>query len=139
MISLLKTLGPGLTYAAAAVGVSHLIQSTRAGAYYGLEFIFAIILIHIIKYPFFLFANNYSSQTGETLLQGYHKIGKWAVYLFLIITILTMFTIQSAVTLVTANITKVVFFNNGGMGSSFVCRAITMLFTLNLFGFGVMG
>ncbi len=28
---LLKVLGPGLLYAGAAVGVSHLVQSTRAG------------------------------------------------------------------------------------------------------------
>ncbi len=30
--NLLKTIGPGLIFAAAAVGVSHLVQSTRAGA-----------------------------------------------------------------------------------------------------------
>jgi hypothetical protein len=32
----LKRLGPGLLFAAAAIGVSHLVQSTRAGALYGL-------------------------------------------------------------------------------------------------------
>jgi len=37
---ILKSLGPGLLFAGAAVGVSHLVQSTRAGAdlvlvYYG--------------------------------------------------------------------------------------------------------
>ena len=31
MLSKLKSLGPGLLYAGAAVGVSHLVQSTRAG------------------------------------------------------------------------------------------------------------
>ena len=31
----LKSLGPGLMWAGAAVGVSHLIQSTRAGANFG--------------------------------------------------------------------------------------------------------
>ena len=33
--ALWKTLGPGLLMAGAAVGVSHLVQSTRAGAVYG--------------------------------------------------------------------------------------------------------
>ena len=36
----LKSIGPGLLFAGAAIGVSHLVQSTRAGAdlvlvYYG--------------------------------------------------------------------------------------------------------
>ena len=30
-----KSLGPGLLFAGAAVGVSHLVQSTRAGADFG--------------------------------------------------------------------------------------------------------
>lgn len=50
--SLLKTLGPGLLYAGAAVGVSHLVQSTRAGASYGFELIWVVIVANIIKYPF---------------------------------------------------------------------------------------
>ncbi len=32
---IIKTLGPGLIYAGAAVGVSHLIQSICAGVAYG--------------------------------------------------------------------------------------------------------
>ncbi len=31
----IKSLGPGLLWAGAAIGVSHLVQSTRAGAIYG--------------------------------------------------------------------------------------------------------
>ena len=30
-----KTLGPGILFASTAIGVSHLVQSTRAGAKYG--------------------------------------------------------------------------------------------------------
>ena len=49
----LSKLGPGLLYAGAAVGVSHLVQSTRAGGMFGFELIIAIVIIHFIKYPFF--------------------------------------------------------------------------------------
>ena len=31
----LQTLGPGLLFAGAAIGVSHLVQSTKAGADFG--------------------------------------------------------------------------------------------------------
>ena len=34
--SFAKVIGPGLLFAGSAVGVSHLVQSTRAGALYGL-------------------------------------------------------------------------------------------------------
>ena len=53
MSNKLKTLGPGLLFAGAAVGVSHLVQSTRAGADFGLGLLWALLLVNIIKYPFF--------------------------------------------------------------------------------------
>ncbi|MBI9033901.1 MAG: divalent metal cation transporter [Bacteroidales bacterium] len=104
-----KTLGPGLLYAGAAVGVSHLVQSTRAGAGYGFELLWIIILVHILKYPFFQFGPRYAASTGKSLIEGYRKIGKWAVVLFLILTLSTVFTIQAAVTIVTSGILANVF------------------------------
>ena len=35
MISFLKKIGPGLLFAGSAIGVSHLVQSTKAGANFG--------------------------------------------------------------------------------------------------------
>lgn len=66
----LKAIGPGLIWAAAAIGVSHLVQSTRAGAAYGFELIWFIVLINLIKYPFFKFGPRYASATGESLMHG---------------------------------------------------------------------
>ena len=48
-----KTAGPGVLFACTAIGVSHLVQSTRAGADYGLLIIGFVILITLLKYPFF--------------------------------------------------------------------------------------
>ncbi|MCB2220563.1 MAG: Nramp family divalent metal transporter [Bacteroidetes bacterium] len=100
--SFLRILGPGLLYAGAAVGVSHLVQSTRAGADYGFELLWILIFANAIKYPFFEFGPRYAAITGRSLIDGYRQIGKWAVILFAILTIGTMFTIQAAVTIVTA-------------------------------------
>ena len=44
---LLTILGPGILFAGAAVGVSHLIQSTRAGGIYGLALIAFILFAHL--------------------------------------------------------------------------------------------
>lgn len=57
----LKKLGPGLLFAGAAIGVSHLVQSTRAGADFGLGLIWALLIIHLFKYPFFQFGPRYAT------------------------------------------------------------------------------
>ena len=104
-----KILGPGLLYAGAAVGVSHLVQSTRAGASYGFDLVWILILANILKYPFFEFGPRYAIATRNSLITGYKKIGKWAIIAFAILTLATMFTIQAAVTIVTAGIITNVF------------------------------
>jgi len=107
--SFLKILGPGLLYAGAAVGVSHLVQSTRAGASYGFELLWVLILANALKYPFFEFGPRYAAATGKSLIDGYRALGKWAVIMFALLTIATMFSIQAAVTIVTAGLVGNVF------------------------------
>ncbi len=99
-----KILGPGLLYAGAAIGVSHLVQSTRAGADFGYGLVWAILLANVLKYPFFEFGPRYAASTGKSLLHGYKAIGSWALYLFITLTFVSMFIIQSAVTVVTAGL-----------------------------------
>ena len=99
-----KLLGPGLLYAGAAIGVSHLVQSTRAGAEFGYGLVWAVLLANFLKYPFFEMGPRYAASTGKSLLHGYQALGQWALYLYLAITISTMFIIQSAVTVVTAGL-----------------------------------
>ena len=98
----MKALGPGLLWAGAAIGVSHLVQSTRAGASFGLGLIGLIIITNIFKYPAFSFGPRYAAATGTSLLEGYRRQGKWALVLYAILTLGTMFTIQAVVTVVTA-------------------------------------
>ena len=105
----LKKLGPGLLFAGAAIGVSHLVQSTRAGADFGFGLIWALVLIHIVKYPFFQFGPRYATATGESLLDGYKKLGKGVLITYFILNLATMFTIQAAVTIVTADLAANLF------------------------------
>lgn len=104
-----KKLGPGLLFAGAAIGVSHLVQSTRAGADFGFGLLWALILVNIIKYPFFQFGPRYASVTGNSLLVGYKKLGKPVLWVYFFLTLGTMFTIQTAVTIVTAGIAVQLF------------------------------
>lgn len=97
-------LGPGLLMAAAAVGVSHLVQSTRAGADFGFTLVWAVILANLFKYPFLEFGPRYAISTKESMIAGYKKLGKWALWVYGLFTFLTMFIIQAAVTIVTASL-----------------------------------
>tara|TARA_Y100000816_G_scaffold287971_1_gene271646 strand:+ start:167 stop:1378 length:1212 start_codon:yes stop_codon:yes gene_type:complete len=109
MIDKVKKLGPGLLFAGAAIGVSHLVQSTKAGAEFGFGLIWALLLCNFFKYPFFLFGTKYAFSTGETLLHGYKKIGDYVLYIYLILSVVTVFTIQAAVTIVTAGLAVELF------------------------------
>lgn len=107
--SFLQSLGPGLLFAGAAIGVSHLVQSTKAGAEFGFGLLWALLLVHLFKYPFFQFGPRYAAATGETLLDGYNKLGKGVLITYYILNFATMFTIQAAVTIVTAGLASQLF------------------------------
>jgi len=107
--SRLKALGPGLLWAGAAVGVSHLVQSTRAGASYGFALVWVVLIANIFKYTAFEFGPRYAAAMGESLLDGYQRVGKWALVAFLIPTFGTMFILQAAVTIVTAGLASKIF------------------------------
>lgn len=107
--SFLQSLGPGLLFAGAAIGVSHLVQSTRAGAEFGFGLIWALLLVHLFKYPFFQFGPRYAAATGETLLDGYRRLGKGVLIAYYVLNFATMFTIQAAVTIVTAGLASQLF------------------------------
>ena len=100
--SLLKALGPGILFASTCIGVSHLVQSTRAGADYGFDLVWAIVLANLFKYPFFEFASRYANATGTSIIDGYKRLGKGVLWLYLIITVATMFFVCAVVGVVTA-------------------------------------
>lgn len=109
LLEVFKQLGPGLMYAGAAVGVSHLVQSTRAGAEFGYSLLWVIPLAHIIKYPFFKMGPIFAATTGQSILSGYKQIGRWALWLFIAITVLSMFGVIAAISAVTAGIAESIF------------------------------
>jgi len=102
-------LGPGLLFAATAIGVSHLVQSTRAGAEYEYQLVWAIVLANLFKYPFFEFGTRYAAVKGKSIIDGYLDIGKWFLWIFLLINISTMFTVSAAVSFVAGGILQVIF------------------------------
>ena len=107
--NLLRTLGPGILFASTAIGVSHLVQSTRAGATFGFVLVPIILAANIFKYPFFEFGSRYANSTGESLIDGYHRVGKWMLWLYFFITIGSMFFVTGAVGAVTSGFLQNLF------------------------------
>jgi len=102
-----RTLGPGILFASTAIGVSHLVQSTRAGANYGFSLLPFIIMANIFKYPFFEFGSRYANSTKTSIISGYERLGKWVLWSYFSATLISMFFITSAVGAVTSG-----FFQN---------------------------
>lgn len=102
-------IGPGLLYAGAAIGVSHLVQSTRAGADFGFELMWILLAANLLKFPFFEIGSRYVLATGKNLIDAYFDAGKWILILFFIMTLVTMFPIQAALTVVTAGLANNIF------------------------------
>lgn len=109
MNKLIKQLGPGLLFAGAAIGVSHLVQSTRAGADYGWGLLWALIIANLFKYPFFQYGTRFAISTNKSLLDGYASLGKGYLWSFFLLSLGSMFTIQTAVTIVTASLASLLF------------------------------
>ncbi|MCP4974527.1 MAG: divalent metal cation transporter [Maribacter sp.] len=101
---LLKNLGPGLLFASMAIGTSHLVLSTKAGAQYGWLMVIPIVLANIFKYPFFEFGVRYTNVTNKTLIEGYLNRGKGYLWFYAFITLITTFTILAALYTVTAGL-----------------------------------
>lgn len=112
---LLALMGPGLLFAGTAVGTSHLVQSTRAGAVFGLGLLLVVLVANIVKYPAFRFGAHYACVTGRNLVEGYRRLGVSAVLFFAAVLILADGFAVAAISLVTGGIIKAVFDLNVGL------------------------
>jgi Mn2+/Fe2+ NRAMP family transporter len=98
--NLLKSIGPGILMAGAAIGGSHLLVSTTAGARYGFSLLGIVLLINLLKYPFFEYSQRYTAAAGETVLDGYRRLGKWELPAFFLLNLLTAIANIAGVSLI---------------------------------------
>lgn len=83
----LKALGPGILMASAAVGGSHIVSSTQAGALYGWQLAILVLLINLFKYPFFRFGSQYTAENGKNLIEGYAEKGKAYLLVYFVLNV----------------------------------------------------
>lgn len=97
-----RAFGPGILMASAAIGGSHLISSTQAGALYGWQLAIMIILANVFKYPFYRFGTEYAYSTGDSLVVGYAKKSRAYLWIFFILCIMSGIISTGAVALLCA-------------------------------------
>ncbi len=120
-----EKLGPGLVYAGAAVGVSHLVQATTSGANFGLIMAGYLAFVCLVKYPTFLFAARYTGITGKSLVDGYEEMGKWIVMLYFALQMFEYTFAIAGVAITTVALFKSVF----GIGMGDVPLALLLIST----------
>ncbi|AJQ97654.1 NRAMP family divalent metal transporter [Gynuella sunshinyii] len=99
-----SSFGPGIMMAAAAVGGSHLVASTKAGAIYGWQLVLLILLVNLFKYPFFRAGVQYTMATGNSLVRGYAGMGKAYLWLFAVLCIFSAVINTAALVLFSASL-----------------------------------
>ena len=131
MKALLKALGPGLLFASMAIGTSHLVLSTKAGAQYGWIMVIPILLANLLKYPFFEFGIRYTAVTEKSLIQGYLNLGKTYLWIYAFVTLISTFTILAALYVVTAGLFMNLF-NISSFGAGTISLGLFIFISLLL-------
>ena len=91
-----KSLGPGILLAGAAIGGSHLLSSTTAGARYGFSLVGLNHLTNFLKYQFLLVGTRFTASTGKSLLEGFKERNSYYLPIFLLVSLITgTFTIAA--------------------------------------------
>jgi len=102
--SRLNAFGPGILMATASIGGSHLVASTQAGAIFGWQLIWLIVVVNVLKYPFFRFGVEYTLATGNNLIEGYKSKGPWYFYCFAGLNVIAAIVSTAGVLLLTASL-----------------------------------
>jgi len=101
--------------AGAAIGGSHLIASTQAGAKYGWALLGLLLLVNLFKYPFFLYSQRYTAATGESLLHGFARMGKGYLAAFFGLNLVNAFLNIAGVAMITASLSLNLGLDNIGI------------------------
>lgn len=127
----LRTLGPGIILAAAAVGASHLVASTQAGALFGWQLWWLVALVNILKYPFFRFGVSYTLSRNESLVSGYYRKHRFYLWGFALFNVIAAVVNTAGVLLLTASLLQLFL---PGLSLTLLCWLILFICLIVLLG-----
>ena len=77
----IKSVGPGLVYGLTVMGAGDIVSNAAAGAEYQYALIWALGVALVFRYVWVSTSAKYVLVTGETLLQGYGRLGNWIIWI----------------------------------------------------------
>lgn len=77
-----KLIGPGLVVAATGVGAADLVATLIAGAKFGYALLWTVVVGCIMKIVLVEGAGRYSLATGNTIYEGWSRLGRWTHWYF---------------------------------------------------------
>ncbi len=102
MRSKFAALGPGLLMASAAIGGSHLVSSTQAGAIYQWQLVVVVLAANLLKYPFYRFGAQHTAETGQNLVHEYARKSRLYVWAFFVLIVASSIISTAGVGILTA-------------------------------------
>jgi Mn2+/Fe2+ NRAMP family transporter len=77
--SRLRYVGPGIVIAVTGVGAGDMVSSLVAGTDFGMTLIWAVVLGALLKYFLTESIGRWYMASGQTILQGWHSLGRGRV------------------------------------------------------------
>ena len=114
-----RAIGPGMVMASAAVGASHLVASTQSGALFGWQLLWLIVLVNVLKYPFFRFGVQYTLINNKSLIEGYQQKGQGWLIAFTLLNLIAAVVNTAGVLLLTASLLQ--YFIPGNLSLTVLC------------------
>ncbi|HKH57666.1 MAG TPA: Nramp family divalent metal transporter [Rubrobacter sp.] len=94
----LRLVGPGIVIAVTGVGAGDMISSLVAGTNFGTVLIWAIVIGALMKFAVTEGIGRWYMASGETILKGWHMLGRGATWYFLVYLFIVTFVFGAAVT-----------------------------------------
>jgi Mn2+/Fe2+ NRAMP family transporter len=94
----LRYAGPGIVIAVTGVGAGDMVSSLVAGTDFGMVLLWAVVLGAILKYFLTEGIGRWYMASGQTILQGWRSLGRWAIWYFVIYLFIVTFVFGAAVT-----------------------------------------
>src|SRR5688500_9523609 len=96
--SRLRHVGPGIVIAVTGVGAGDMVSSLVAGTDFGMVLIWAVVLGALLKWFLTEGIGRWYMASGQTMLQGWHALGRGATYYFIVYLFIVTFVFGAAVT-----------------------------------------
>jgi Mn2+/Fe2+ NRAMP family transporter len=98
LASRLRYVGPGIVIAVTGVGAGDMVSSLVAGTDFGMVLIWAVVLGALLKWFLTEGIGRWYMASGQTILQGWHALGRGATYYFIVYLFIVTFVFGAAVT-----------------------------------------